>query len=145
MYAFALSKFSLFKSIQIICLASFFFFPLSLHSSNFIFIFWCLNINLFLSYNFFLSFSRFLSFSLSFSVHGPFNSNMPARSPFSRPRRIYPVHVPIVKRPTIRDITNSAVKKIPFYMEKFSEPLHPSDKIMFSVYKKKRRIFQRSN
>lgn len=117
-----------FKSIQIIYVASFLFL------FEF-FSFGALHIHLYFMYN---------SLFFSSSVHGPFNSNVAARSPFSRPRRIY--HVPVVKRPTIRDIHHSAVKKIPFYMEKFAEPsLHPSDKIMFSVYKKKRRIFQRSN
>lgn len=92
----------------------------------------------------FIFYERFAFFFSPSPVHGPFNSNVLARSSFSRPRRIY--HVPVVKRPTIRDIHHSAVKKVPFYMEKFAEPsLHPSDKIMFSVYKKKRRIFQRSN
>lgn len=137
-----LSKLRLFKSIQIICLALL----LALLSAPFFPIFF-LFFSIFGALTLIRSCVQIL-FSLFFSVHGPFNSNVAARSPYSsisRPRRIYPIHVPVIKRPTIRDISNSAVKKIPFYMEKFSQPLHPSDKIMFSVYKKKRRIFQRSN
>lgn len=117
---------------------------------SFVWLYFLFSLQIFLFFRCFTHTHLFFMYHSLFSlpslpVHGPFNSNVPARSSFSRPRRIY--HVPVVKRPTIRDIHNSAVKKIsPFYMEKFAEPsLHPSDKIMFSVYKKKRRIFTRSN
>lgn len=125
----------------------FLLFPLPFNIFFFSFMYYifrrCFNIHLFLCAISFAFFSFF-----SFSVHGPFNSNVLARSPFSpisRSRRIRPAHVPAIKRPTVRDITSSAVKKIPFYMDKFPEPFLSSDKIMFSVYKKKRRIISRSN